>query len=116
VVKIKQYRTWRAFQAYDGWQLDYAYEFLTKKKGNCYNYAAAFAVLAKAVGYDAYTVRGRCRGNRDRAGDGMTRHAWVRIGTNTHYDPEIQAIYGGGMYGRKGAPPSRPITAVEKIY
>lgn len=83
------YCTWRAFQVYDGWEYDYATEIYEKRGGNCYNFACGFAMLAKAIGYDAQVVRGRVPGSRDRAADGMTRHALVRI-DGLYYDPEAQ--------------------------
>ena len=83
------YCTWRAFQVYDGWEYDYATEIYEKRGGNCYNFACGFAMLAKAIGYDAQVVRGRVPGSRDRAADGMTRHALVKI-DGLYYDPEAQ--------------------------
>ena len=49
---------------------------LNGRAGNCYCFACAFAALAKAVGYPAYVVYGRCPGSRDGAADGYTRHCW----------------------------------------
>ena len=67
------------FDAYDGWEKDYALEMFENKKGSCYHYAAAYAVLAK-----------KAAGCRVRIGVGQTdgfsgklqKHAWaeVRIG------------------------------------
>lgn len=99
------YVTWRAFEVYDGWEYDYAIEFYDKKAGNCYNFACGFAVLAKVIGYeDCRVVRGRIRGSRDGAPDGLTRHACVRI-NGLYYDPELQfAGTSPGIYGMSAAP------------
>ncbi len=96
------YMTWRAFQVYDAWEYDYAIEFYDRRAGNCYNFSCGFAVLAKVIGYeDCCVVRGRVKGTRDGAPDGLTRHACVRI-DGLYYDPELQfagtmpGIYGWG--------------------
>ena len=57
---------------------------------------------ANAVGYESYVVCGRVSGSRDHARDGLTRHAWVRIG-GLNYDPEGQfAGWYRGCYGASG--------------
>lgn len=71
------YMTWRNYSYYDGWDVDYAYEMLTTRMGNCYNFAAAFAHLTNAAGCDVTLVRGRIHGSRDGAADGFTRHCWT---------------------------------------
>lgn len=109
------YRTWRNFQVYDGWEYDYALEIFEKRAGNCYNFACGFAVLAKAIGYDAYVVTGRVPGTRDGAGDGMTRHALVTI-NGLYYDPEAQfAGWASGIYGLSGYPMSLQVTGSSKV-
>lgn len=86
-----------------GWQKKTAYDMLTSGSGNCYGFACAFAALAQEIGYEPYIVCGRVRGSRDRAADGYTRHAWVRI-NGRYFDPEAQyagwrrGIYGSGTY------------------
>ena len=103
VVRANGYTTWRAFSNYAGWEADYAYEFLTYKRGNCYNFAAAFGYLAKEVGYTPYIIRGRVPGSRDGAGDGYTRHSWIMI-NGLHYDPEAEyAGWARGIYGSGSA-------------
>lgn len=104
VVKANGYVTWRSFNNYKGWEADYAYEFLKTKRGNCYNFAAAFGYLAKEAGYKVYVIRGRVPGSRDGAADGYTRHSWVMI-NKLHYDPEAEYKgWGKGIYGaRNGA-------------
>ena len=52
--------------------------------GNCYSYAAAFCMLARAVGFDAYAMAGTA--------DFMDNaHGWVEIeldGVGYLFDPE----------------------------
>lgn len=66
------------------WVNDEAYQMLTVHKGNCYNYAAEFYVLAKAIGYDAVIYSGMVT---DRP------HGWVEIefdGEPYIFDTEIE--------------------------
>ena len=84
------------------WQKKTAYNMLVTGSGNCYSFACAFAAMANAVGYESYVVCGRVSGSRDHARDGLTRHAWVRIG-GLNYDPEGQfAGWYRGCYGASG--------------
>ena len=55
-----------------GWETDEAYRMLHDGKGNCYSYAATFAVLAKALGFDAICYSGTI-------GGGKQPHGWVEI-------------------------------------
>ena len=90
-----------------GWQRITAEDMLRTKKGNCYSFACAFAAMANVIGYDAYVICGRINGRRDRARDGLTRHAWVRI-DGKNYDPEAHfAGWGKNIYGRKRYPVRR---------
>lgn len=87
-----------------GWQKECALRMLVNHRGNCFGFACAFAALASEVGYEPYVVRGRVAGSRDQASDGMTRHAWVKIG-NGYYDPEgVYAGWSGYIYGRSYYP------------
>lgn len=87
-----------------GWQKKTAENMLRTKRGNCYSFACAFAAMANCIGYDAYVVCGRINGSRDRARDGLTRHAWVKI-NGRYYDPEAQfAGFKRGIYGVKRYP------------
>lgn len=64
------------FEAYDGWEKDYALEMLKDKKGSCYHYAAAYAYLAKAASdYDVRIGLGQTNGFSGR----LQSHAWVEI-------------------------------------
>ena len=81
------------------WQKITGYLMLTTHRGDCYNFAGAFAAMANCIGYKSYMVYGRVSGTRDHAADGLTRHAWVLIG-GKHYDPEGQwAGWYRGCYG-----------------
>ncbi len=64
------------FEAYSGWEKDYAMKMFEDKKGSCYHYAAAYAFLAK-----------KATGLRVRIGVGQTngfsgklqKHAWTEV-------------------------------------
>lgn len=108
------YRTWRPYSYYSGWSVDYAYEMLSAKAGNCYNFACAFAYLAKELGYDPVIVRGRIPGSRDGAADGYTRHCWVMI-NGLHYDPEGAYADFAYVYASSYYPMGHQIQATERI-
>ena len=58
--------------------------------GVCDNFAAAFVVLARAIGVDAYFAGGQCKA----AAGGYTGHAWVVIKCGNElrqYDPMLDA-------------------------
>ena len=79
------------------WTGDYAAEILLTGKGNCYNYAAGFAYIAKGLGYDARV----CTGTVTSSLGGRTPHAWteVRMGDNWYiFDSEMQDAKGQGYY------------------
>ena len=64
------------FEAYSGWEKDYALEIFKEEKGSCYHYAAAYAFLAnKATGYQTRIGIGQTNGF---SGD-LQKHAWVEI-------------------------------------
>lgn len=68
-----------------GWEEEWAIQLLDRGKGNCYGYAALFALLARAVGYQAEGVSGNCC-------SGV--HAWTEITIDDEVlisDPEYQA-------------------------
>lgn len=86
------------------WQRKTAENMLRTRRGNCYSFACAFAAMANVIGYDSYVVCGRINGSRDEAGDGLTRHAWVKINGRC-YDSEAQfAGWRRGIYGTRGYP------------
>lgn len=68
-----------------GWETEKAKQMFEKKSGNCYNFAAAFWILARYLGYDAACYSGRCLSN---AGP----HGWVDIvmdGKTYIFDPQL---------------------------
>lgn len=75
----------------DGWMPPVAAKTLIDGYGNCYCYAAVFAALARAVGYQAYAVGGIVGANED-------PHGWVQIlddeGNEWLNDPEIEYRFG----------------------
>lgn len=67
------------------WEIDYAYKILKDKKGNCYNHAAGFALLARGCGYKAEIIVGKIQ----KPGETLRDHAWVMIGDKV-YDPQTE--------------------------
>ncbi len=85
-------RKWRYLPKYPNmheasWPRKLGADMLHTHSGNCYGFACGFAALAKEIGYQPQIICGRVRGSRDRAADGFTRHAVVRI-NGRYYDPE----------------------------
>lgn len=75
-----------------GWEPYHAYKMLTMRMGNCYDFAAAFCYLAKAVGYEGMIcITGQCAS----ASGGYTPHSWCEFGGMV-FDPEIS--YEEGLY------------------
>lgn len=60
------------------WGPAYAQQCLTTGRGNCYRYAAAFAYLLKAAGYDTRIAYGQIHAARG----GLTPHSWTEICLN----------------------------------
>ena len=80
--------TYRRRNYYDfgatGWVDEEAYTMLTTGKGNCYNFASVFCLLAREIGYDATAYSGTM-------GPDRRPHAWVEIeidGETRLFDPE----------------------------
>lgn len=71
------------------WEVSYAYDMLKDKKGNCYSFAAGFAMLARGCGYNAKIIAGQMQ--RPIQGDTPRPHAWVEIGGKV-YDPQTQQV------------------------
>ena len=68
-----------------GWHLLYANDIFVNKKGNCFSCCAAFAFMAKAIGYDnvyAISVNG---------------HGWTEI-NGLVYDAERERFHKGSYY------------------
>lgn len=79
-------------QGNTGWEKEFASPILAKGKGNCYNYAALFALLARKLGYQASAVSGEIR----TAFWEWDRHGWVEIVQNGELyfcDPEFEGVY-----------------------
>ncbi|MDY3919133.1 MAG: transglutaminase domain-containing protein [Candidatus Limivivens sp.] len=79
VVK-KPYATLRTFRAFEGWTAVYANDHFVRGRGNCHSDAAAFAYLAKALGYQNVYV---CV---DSDGTNVNGHSWTEI-NGLAYDP-----------------------------
>ncbi len=75
---------------YDVWMIYEACFFLEDKHGVCDDFSAAFAVMCRALGLEAYYVWGE---TNTTAGD-FTGHAWVNIKIGDifyHFDPQVEA-------------------------
>ncbi len=71
---------------------DYAAEMLTTKEGNCFKYAASFAVFAKILGYETRVVVGD---TISYSGD-WTSHGWTEVKVDGSWylcDPDLQMNY-----------------------
>lgn len=77
-----------------GWEVNYAYQMLDTRKGNCYSSAAAFGMLARKCGYDAKIVTGKISID----GAAEIDHAWVEINGKV-YDPQTHRDKGISVYG-----------------
>lgn len=70
-----------------GWEAGYAKYFLANGKGNCYNYAATYCLLARELGLPAYTVVGSALNSP---------HGWVEIpldGATYMFDTQLDWRY-----------------------
>lgn len=93
------------------WTEDYAKKLLMNGKGNCYKYAAAFAYIAKGLGYDARI----CTGTVQSSLGGKALHAWTEVKVNETwyiFDTEMQDAKGSGYY--KQTYQSYPAKPIEK--
>ena len=72
-----------------GWEVEEALTMFSKKKGNCYNFASSFAMLARQLGYDAEAISGL-------VGNELQPHGWVEIvrdGKRLFYDTILESSY-----------------------
>ncbi len=72
----------------------FALDMFKNKQGNCYRYAAAFAYIAKVLGYEARVGVGQISA----AAGGMTPHGWteVKVGSTWYIcDPDMQMNHPG---------------------
>ena len=84
-------------EKYNGWDAACARAMFLSRKGNCYYYAAAFAFMARELGYDAKVAVGTAS---DRYGR-FNAHAWGEINGKI-YDPEreFSPYHPQGGYGK----------------
>lgn len=83
---------------------DFAYEMFSTKHGNCHRYAAAYAYIARVLGYDSMTVTGETTSLHG----GWTPHGWNKIKVDSKWyvcDPDMQMM-GVSAY-MKAVTPSR---------
>lgn len=67
---------------------------LTKRRGNCYRYAAAFAYIAKVLGYESRVAVGKITS----INGGMTPHGWTEVKVNGKWricDADMQSESNG---------------------
>ena len=88
-----------------GWEIEAASVMFRTEHGNCYNYAAAFWALARALGYDATAISGSIAGREaqdQREGEtgvphvDQRDHSWVEIvvdGESRIFDVEMAFSY-----------------------
>ena len=72
-----------------GWEVEEARTMYEKGKGNCYNYTAAFCMLARQLGYDANAISGL-------VGEEQQQHGWVEIpvdGELLIFDTTLESSY-----------------------
>lgn len=69
-----------------GWETTYANDIFDKASGNCFSYAAAFAFMAKALGYNNIYVLHN------------GTHGWVEI-DSLFYDPHADMATKTNLYG-----------------
>ncbi len=79
-----------------GWEVKYADDMLRTKKGNCYSFATAFGMLARACGYDDAKI---VTGTMSLNGNKSQPHAWVEIGGKI-YDPQQQNNLKIDLFGK----------------
>ncbi len=92
-VYVRDHFKYRRRNLYDpgdtGWEYAEALTMFQKRKGNCYNYAATFVMLARQLGYDAEAVSGL-------VGVELEAHGWAEIVVNGErclYDTILEASY-----------------------
>ena len=76
-------------KGHTGWEVNDAKIMLSSKRGNCYNFAAAFWALARGLGYEAHALAGYCTKS-------VQPHGWVQIefeGEDYFFDPEWHYDY-----------------------
>ncbi|MBO6052491.1 MAG: S-layer homology domain-containing protein [Clostridia bacterium] len=72
-----------------GWEVEEARTMYETGKGNCYNYTAAFCMLARQLGYDANAISGL-------VGIEQQQHGWVEIpvdGELLIFDTTLESSY-----------------------
>lgn len=91
------------------WTGSYAVDILETGKGNCYNYAAAFAYIAKGLGYETKV----CTGTVTSSLGGRTPHAWTEVKMGDEwfvFDAEMQDAKGSGYYKQSySSYPAKPL-------
>lgn len=81
------------------WTKQYASDIYDTGYGNCYRYAAAFAYLAKGLGYEVHV----CTGKIQAARGGVTPHGWVEVKIGDQWlicDPDMQDAKHSNYYMR----------------
>lgn len=92
MARVKYVRTYETPSG--DWTPGYAMQVYQTGTGNCYRYAAAFAYLAKGLGYDVKVITGNVHAARG----GVTPHGWTEVcidGNWYVFDPELQAAKPG---------------------
>ncbi len=120
VTKTYGYERVIGFEPTKGWDVRYAKEMFTKKKGSCYHDAAAFAYLAKrASGYPVRICVGESNAFRE---DRWQPHAWceIKIGKTWYtYDTNanrFSSLRKGKWYRQKSSSLKNKVYKTEKTF
>lgn len=98
-LKVCYDKLWKKYpykRSYDGCSAKkmpkFARDMFTKKKGNCYRYASAFAYIARVIGYDSRVAVGKIA----HRGGGTTPHGWTEVKSGRKWkkcDANMQRSY-----------------------
>ncbi|MCI2048489.1 MAG: hypothetical protein LKJ76_02080 [Lachnospiraceae bacterium] len=98
LIRNASYR--RTYETPSGdWTADFALQMLSSHKGNCFRFAASFAYLAKALGYNVKVITGQVSAARG----GVTPHSWDEVyidGGWYIFDSELQFANHYNMFER----------------
>ena len=86
-----EYISLRFADAESGWEIDFAKEFLTSSGGNCFSYAGATAMIARALGFEAKGIYGEVNQTFE-----WCDHGWTEVyynGKTYVCDSEMEGVF-----------------------
>ncbi|MCL2884541.1 MAG: sigma-70 family RNA polymerase sigma factor [Oscillospiraceae bacterium] len=89
VVYAQSYVNTVGYSPFPDYVLMFGISALETKQGVCDNQSALFVIMARAIGFEAYTMGGQV----SKVGGGYTGHAWAIIrlnGTRYVFDPDVE--------------------------